>query len=89
MLRNLTIPLIELSWTLGRGGEHALTDATIVVVVSGDQLVGLQVDRLGMTMDVMLRPPGGLLSGMPGIAGTAMLGDGSVLLVLSLQDMLQ
>jgi two-component system chemotaxis sensor kinase CheA len=89
VLRNLTIPLIELSWTLDRGGEHALTDATIVVVASSDQLVGLQVDRLGMTMDVMLRPPGGLLSGMPGIAGTAMLGNGSVLLVLSLQDMLQ
>jgi two-component system chemotaxis sensor kinase CheA len=40
-------------------------------------------------MDVMLKPPGGLLSGIPGIAGTAMLGDGSVLLILSLQDVLQ
>lgn len=89
VLRNLTIPLIELSWTLDRSGEHAPADATIVVVASGDQLVGLHVDRLGTTMDVMLKPPGGLLSGVPGIAGTAMLGDGTVLLVLSIQDVLQ
>jgi two-component system, chemotaxis family, sensor kinase CheA len=89
VLRHQTVPLIELGWTVGRGGEHALADATIVVAVRGDQLVGLQVDRLGEPIDVMLKPPGGLLSGMPGIAGTAMLGDGSVLLVLSLQDLLQ
>ena len=40
VLRNLTIPLIELGRTLGRGGEHASADATIVVVASGDQLGG-------------------------------------------------
>ncbi len=39
-------------------------------------------------MDVMLRPVEGLLSGMPGIAGTTLMGDGQVLLILDLQEQL-
>ena len=82
VLRNQTIPLIELGRTLGRGGEYTSARATVVVALSGGQLAGLQVDRLGEPLEVMLKPPGGLLSGMPEIAGTTILGDGSVLLVL-------
>ena len=36
----------------------------------------------------MLTPPAGLLAGTPGIAGTTLLGDGSVLLVLDLLELL-
>ncbi|MGB8899305.1 MAG: chemotaxis protein CheA [Methylocella sp.] len=89
VLHNQTIPLIELGRTFGWGGDHASFDATVVVASSGGQLGGLQVDRLGAHMEVMLKPTEGLLSGMPGIAGTTLLGDGSVLLVLNLEDVLQ
>jgi two-component system chemotaxis sensor kinase CheA len=37
----------------------------------------------------MLKPMEGLLSGMRGIAGTTLLGDGRVLLVLDLQELLR
>jgi two-component system chemotaxis sensor kinase CheA len=40
LLRNQTIPLIELGRILGRVGEHALADATVVAAVSGGQLGG-------------------------------------------------
>ena len=33
----------------------------------------------------MLKPPEGLLAGVPGIDGTTLLGDGRVLIVLDLQ----
>ena len=89
VLHNQTIPLIEFGRTFGWGGDHASFDATVVVASSGGQLGGLQVDRLGARMEVMLKPTEGLLSGMPGIAGTTLLGDGSVLLVLNLEDVLQ
>ena len=39
-------------------------------------------------MDVMLKPAEGLLSGIPAIAGTTMLGDGGVLLVLDVKEVL-
>lgn len=89
VLRNQTVPLIDMGRTLGRGGEYSSSEATVVVTLNGGQLAGLEVERLGETMLVMLKPPDGLLSGMPGIAGTAMLGDGSILLVLDLQEVMQ
>ena len=48
----------------------------------------MEVDRLGERMDVMLRPPDGLLAGVSGVAGTSLLGDGGVLIVLDLQELL-
>ena len=53
------------------------------------QLGALHVDRIGERMEVMLKPLDGLLAGMPGIAGSTLLGDGSVLLVLDLGELLQ
>jgi two-component system chemotaxis sensor kinase CheA len=35
----------------------------------------------------MLKPTEGLLAGMPGIAGTTLLGDGRVLIVLDLEEL--
>jgi len=38
-------------------------------------------------MDVMLKPMDGLLGGMKGVAGTTLLGDGRVLIVLDVQEL--
>jgi two-component system chemotaxis sensor kinase CheA len=40
-------------------------------------------------MEVILKPLDGLLSGTSGIAGTTLLGDGRILLVLDIGEMLQ
>ena len=55
--------------------------------ISGEML-GLRVDRLGERMEIILKPLEGLLDGMRGITGTTLLGDGRVLLVLDLKEML-
>jgi two-component system chemotaxis sensor kinase CheA len=57
-------------------------------VIGGD-LVGLAVERLGDPIDAMLKPMDGLLSGMRGVAGTTLLGDGRVLIVLDVQELLR
>jgi two-component system, chemotaxis family, sensor kinase CheA len=88
VLRNRTVPLIGLAATLGWMKAESSSDATVVVASSGGLLGGLEVDRLGARMDVMLKPAGGLLSGIPAIAGTTMLGDGQVLLVLDVKEVL-
>ena len=86
VFRQRTVPLIDLGEALGRGAAK-VTGQTINVIVAdaGAHRVGLQVDRLGEPMDVMLKPMDGLLAAAPGIAGTTLLGDGRVLVVLDLQ----
>jgi two-component system, chemotaxis family, sensor kinase CheA len=88
VLRNRTVPLIGLAATLGWGKAESSSDATVVVASSGGVLGGLEVDRLGARMDVMLKPAEGLLFGIPAIAGTTVLGDGQVLLVLDVKEVL-
>jgi two-component system chemotaxis sensor kinase CheA len=39
-------------------------------------------------MDIILKPFDGILSSVQGYAGTALLGDGRVLLVLNLKELL-
>ena len=89
VLRKRTVPLIGLAATLGWANAQSDSDATVVVASSGGELGGLEVDRLGARMDVMLKPAEGLLSGIPAIAGTTMLGNGGVLLVLDVKEVLR
>jgi two-component system chemotaxis sensor kinase CheA len=60
----------------------------LVVAVAG-QPVGLEVDSFGDRLDVVVRPLYGLLAGLPGMRGSALLGDGRVLLVLNLPELLR
>ena len=88
--RNKTIPLLELAGALDlqRNVSNA-TEATVVVARMEGQLGGLRVDRLGEQMEVILKPLDGLLSDTPGVTGSTLLGDGSVLLVLDIAELLQ
>jgi two-component system chemotaxis sensor kinase CheA len=89
VLRNRTVPLVDLARTLGRPqAERCSPEATVVVASISGQWSGLEVDRVGDRMDVMLKPVDGLLSAIRGIAGTTLLGDGQVLLVLDLLELL-
>ena len=90
VFRKATLPLVYLAAELGGSSTSSSSEeANIVVVSMGGGMAGLEVERLGERMDVMLRPMEGLLSGTPGIAGTSLLGDGQVLIVLDLKDFLQ
>jgi two-component system chemotaxis sensor kinase CheA len=90
--RNRTIPVLGLECLLQSTDEHGAREeaaATLVIAAAGGQLIGLHVDRLGERMEVILKPLDGILAGTPGIAGTTVLGDGRVLLVLDILEMLQ
>jgi len=90
VLRDRTIPVLDLAEALGEPRVAPLkTDAILVVVAADNQLGCLEVDRLGERIDVMLKPMDGLLAEMPGIAGTTLLGDGRVLIVLDLPELLR
>jgi two-component system chemotaxis sensor kinase CheA len=88
VLRNRTLPVLDLAAELGLpAGSKTASEARMIVIANGDQLGAVEVDRLGERMDVMLKPLEGLLQGMTGVAGTTLLGDGRVLLVLDVQGL--
>ncbi|WIW44900.1 chemotaxis protein CheA [Bradyrhizobium sp. 62B] len=90
VLRDRTIPLINLAESLGLPeSQEATEEAKIVVTSSSGYLGGIEVDRLGERMDIMLKPMDGLLKNMPGVAGTTLLGDGRVLIVLDVQELFE
>jgi two-component system chemotaxis sensor kinase CheA len=86
--RDKTVPLICLADSLGLSRQVPKTgQARIVVTSAGDQFGAVEVERLGERMDVMVKPMDGLLGGMKGVAGTTLLGDGRVLIVLDVQEL--
>jgi two-component system, chemotaxis family, sensor kinase CheA len=90
--RNRTVPLIDLGSVLHAVPEKSRSEPanlTVIIIGIAGQLVGLLVDRVGERMEIMLKPLDGLLSGTAGVAGTTVLGDGRVLLVLDILGILQ
>ncbi|HLZ82173.1 MAG TPA: chemotaxis protein CheA [Caulobacteraceae bacterium] len=89
VLRGRTVPLVGLGATLGLAGDgDRPPTAKVVVTAVGGQLNALEVDGFGERMDVMLKPMDGLLAGMHGVAGTTVTGDGRVLIVVDVQELL-
>jgi two-component system chemotaxis sensor kinase CheA len=74
----------------GRGTGHADTDdALILVTDAGGQTAGIEIDGIGERLEVVVKPMQGLLAEASDYAGTTLLGNGRVLLVLNLGAVLQ
>jgi two-component system chemotaxis sensor kinase CheA len=90
VLRDQTIPVVDLAESLGLSGSpRTAGEAKVVVTSAAGLLGGIEVEKLGERMDVMLKPMDGILKNMRGVAGTTLLGDGRVLIVLDVQELFQ
>ena len=89
VLRNTVIPLRRLVGLLGLPQRLTVPEEEAVLVcrVNGHQ-VGLVIDDFREGIEVLLKPLEGVLSQIRGYSGTALLGDGRVLLVLNLKEIL-
>jgi two-component system chemotaxis sensor kinase CheA len=89
VLRDRTLPLVRLADLLGipRPAEPR-SGMKVVVIAMGDEPVGIAVDGFAERMDVLMRPMTGILAGMPGVMGTTLLGDGSVLMILDIPELI-
>ena len=78
---NIALPLHGLAGLLGMStatgaGGHA------VIVASGEASIAVEVDRLLRRQELLLRDLHPALAALPGVGGAALLGDGSPILVL-------
>lgn len=92
VLRGRIVPLRSLNelLALDRPQRHNEHDemATLVLRVYG-QDVGLVIDDFREVVEVILKPMSGILGGLDAYAGSALLGDGSVLMVINPKELLQ
>ena len=91
VLRNRVVPLCSLNEMLALSAPQHTNDedeyATLVIRHQGEQL-GIIVDDFMETVDIILKPMTGVLGGLSGYAGTALLGDGTVLMVLNPRELM-
>lgn len=88
VLRGHTVPVLNLAALLGNEASASPADAAkLLVTHAGGERVALEVDGFGERIDALVRPPAGLLGGLPGVAGSTLMSDGGVLLVLDLPEL--
>jgi two-component system chemotaxis sensor kinase CheA len=90
VLRDRIVPIISLSEIMKlRQPAEGVTDARLLVVMeTSGKIAALQIDAIRDRLDVVLKPMQGLLAGARGYAGTTLLGNGQVLLVLDVRELL-
>lgn len=87
-LRGQPLPFLRLRSLLRLGGAPSRRES-VVVVGQGAQRVGLAVDALLGESQVVIKPLGRALRGLPGLSGSAILGDGRVALILDVPGLLR
>ncbi len=91
VLRGEVIPLLELNQLLGINQEQVLNEdqeiATLVIRHDGEN-VGVVVDDFRETVDIILKPMTGILASLGVYSGSALMGDGSVLMVLNPRELI-
>ncbi|EXJ13921.1 chemotaxis protein CheA [Imhoffiella purpurea] len=91
MLRGRLIPLLALNDLLALDAEQIANDddeLAVLVVRVDQEYLGIVVDDCRETIDIILKPLAGFLGGLTGYAGSALLGDGSVLLVFNPRELI-
>jgi two-component system chemotaxis sensor kinase CheA len=90
LVRNHALPLYYLRQWLSRGGSQLPKDiGHVVVVFIGNRRVGFVVDRLIGQEEVVIKPLGATLHGLPGFAGATITGDGGIALILDVPSLLK
>jgi two-component system, chemotaxis family, sensor kinase CheA len=90
VLRNRIVPICSLAelMSLPPLRTPQLGARLVVVTDISGKMTALEIDAIQEPLEVVLKPLQGLLSNSRGYAGTTVLGDGRVLLVLDLKEIL-
>jgi two-component system chemotaxis sensor kinase CheA len=91
VLRGRIVPLKSINVLLGLSAPPLANDQdelAVLVVRLGDESVGLLVDDFRETVDIILKPMTGVLAGLTAYSGSALMGDGTVLMVLNIKELI-
>ena len=88
-LRERILPLLDLAQTFQIPNDHLGDERYVVVVAIGAQRFGVVVDCLRAQEEVVIKPLGEFLSNVQGVAGATITGDGKVVLILDMADLVQ
>ena len=89
-LRNSVLPLARIGQVLGttRDGEH-VEWIYIVVVGLAEQRLGIVVESMIGQKEVVIKSLGGYLGSVSGIAGSTILGDGQVIMIIDVAEFMR
>jgi two-component system chemotaxis sensor kinase CheA len=87
-LRGEPLPYLRLREHFSLGGESPVRES-IVVLGHGKGRAGIAVDALLGQGQTVIKPLGKPCQGLPGLAGSTLLGDGRVALILDVPALLQ
>jgi two-component system chemotaxis sensor kinase CheA len=89
VLRGRIVPLKALNTLLGisiNPKANADDELAVLLVQAGGEVLGLLVDGFRETIDVIQKTLAGFLSGLSAYSGSALMGDGSVLMILNIRE---
>lgn len=98
MVRNKAMPLFFLDrWLKGLAApsQKQLKNATdpieaqVITVVIGNLAVGFVVQEVLGLEEVVIKPLGAMLQGLPGLAGSTITGDGSIALIIDIPSLIR
>ncbi|MCC6174135.1 MAG: chemotaxis protein CheA [Chloroflexi bacterium] len=91
LLRGRVLPVVRLTslFRCDSEIEGSAKDVLVVAVKVGERQVGLAVDRLLGEQEVVIKSLGDLIGDVPGISSAAILGDGSVALIVDVPMLVQ
>ena len=89
VLRGSIVPLKAMNTLLDLPCEpitNADDEMAVLVVRVGNESVGLIVDDFHETAEIIQKPLSGVLTGIGAYSGSALMGDGSVLMILNIKE---
>lgn len=89
VLRGRIVPLKSLNTLLGIAAipqANSDDELAVLLVQAGNTELGLLVDSFQETIGVIQKPLNGVLSGLSAYSGSALMGDGSVLMILNIRE---
>jgi two-component system, chemotaxis family, sensor kinase CheA len=88
-LRERVLPLLRLSEEFEIPRDTTCDKFYVVVVGMGERHVGVIVDRLRSQEEVVIKSMGDYLSDIKGVAGATITGEGKVVLILDIPELVQ
>jgi two-component system chemotaxis sensor kinase CheA len=75
-------PVVDLATELDVPGETKNGDGMLLRIRKSERRAALRCDAVNKQEEVVVKPLEGVLSGIPGLSGTAVLGDGNIVPIL-------